>query len=219
MNQIINQPQTPPSQYDLLKAIRGKKQGDIKGEKSLYHSNFAKRDIKARQWIAENLEMGNKTQIFPGQMLIFDYAQPKLEEQLEYYDAGPCTIFFGLFQSQEGPRVIGWNLHYYPTRVRFRMIGRLFELFKKDYLKAWNEPLTHQLTGFDYKRIIRLLKSANLDFGIREYIPELMHNITPIPPSAFQKAVYTEGRFMKETRENIMRYWRSRVDATITRIK
>jgi hypothetical protein len=54
------------------------------------------------------------------------------------------------------------------------------------------------------------LQKAKLDFGIRMYIPQLMHQIQPIPPKDWQKAVFTEGHFRKETRVQILNYWKNK---------
>ena len=59
--------------------------------------------------------------------------------------------------------------------------------------------------------LIGQLEKAKLDFGIREYIPQLMAKVTPIPVSGWQKAVFTEGHFRKETREQILSYWKNKL--------
>jgi hypothetical protein len=58
--------------------------------------------------------------------------------------------------------------------------------------------------------LISQLQKAKLDFGIREYIPMLMAKVTPVPVSAWPKAVLTEGHFKKETREQILSYWKNK---------
>jgi hypothetical protein len=58
--------------------------------------------------------------------------------------------------------------------------------------------------------LISQLEKAKLDFGIREYIPMLMAKVTPIPVSGWQKAVFTEGHFKKETRQQILNYWKNK---------
>lgn len=199
----------PPKNFSLLKAIQGKKQGDIAGESKLYRANLSTRDADARKFISENISSSNSGKILPGTLVMFNYFTPQLQEDLEYYDAMPCTIFFGLFNSSKGPRVLGWNLHYYPPKLRFQMMDKIFKVFKEDYFNRWGQGKPkNQINSFNYNHLMRLFKSNNLDFGIREYIPGLMHNIKPIPPEYFQKAVFTEGRFMKSTRDQIMKYWK-----------
>jgi hypothetical protein len=61
--------------------------------------------------------------------------------------------------------------------------------------------------------LIDQLQKAKLDFGIREYIPNLMGKITPIPAVDWSKAVLTEGHFKKETREQILNYWKNKSDS------
>jgi hypothetical protein len=61
--------------------------------------------------------------------------------------------------------------------------------------------------------LISQLQKAKLDFGIREYIPNLMASVTPIPVANWPKAVLTEGHFKKETREQILNYWKNKTDS------
>jgi hypothetical protein len=58
--------------------------------------------------------------------------------------------------------------------------------------------------------LIAQLQKAKLDFGIRMYIPKLMASVTPIPVKDWQKVVFTEGRFKKQTRDAILKYWRNK---------
>ena len=204
---VIN---TKPSRdFQLIKAIQGKKQKNNKGESQLYKANTQRRDVAVRKFVDENVNTKNSSSVLPGQLVMFNYFQPKTEEQLKYYDAMPCTIFFGIVKTKEGPRVIGFNIHYYPPKIRYQLMDRIFDIFKPYYLESWN-GLTEEISDFNYKMLIRQLQKAKLDFGIREYIPSLMHKITPIPPKYWQKAVFTEGRFKKETRTQILNYWKNK---------
>lgn len=200
----------PPQDYQLIKAIRGKKQKNLKGEPELYKANVVRRDKTVRKFVDENVKITNSKPIFPGQLVMFNYFQPKTEEQLKYYDAMPCTIFFGIVKTDEGPRVIGFNIHYYPPRIRYQIMDRIFDIFKPFYLESWETPLQTEMSDFNYKMLIRQLQKAKLDFGIRLYIPQLMHKIEPIPPKYWQKAVFTEGHFKKETRAQILNYWKNK---------
>ena len=146
---------------------------------------------------------------------MFDYFEPATKEDLEYYDAMPCTIFFGIANTKNGKRVIGFNIHYYPPRIRYQVMNRIFEIFKPLYLKSWNDPIKKEISYFNYKMLIEQLQKAKLDFGIRMYIPNLMASITPIPTKDWSKAVFTEGRFRKQTREAILKYWKDKADGIV----
>lgn len=200
----------PGKDFQLIKAIQGKKQKNNNGEPSLYKANIKKRDTSVRKFIDESVKIKNNSTVLPGQLVMFNYFQPKTEEQLKYYDAMPCTIFFGIVKTKEGPRVIGFNIHYYPPRIRYELMDRIFDIFKPFYLESWNGELESEISDFNYRMLIRQLQKAKLDFGIREYIPQLMHKIQPIPPKYWQKAVFTEGRFKKETRTQILNYWKNK---------
>lgn len=200
---------TPSSNYSLHKAIQGKTQGEIEGESRLFKANVKTRDAAVRKYIDESIKPTNNTsEVIPGQLVMFNYFEPKTKEELEYYDAMPCTIFFGIHKTQEGPRVFGFNIHYYPPNLRYRVMDRVFDIYKKIYLKTWNDPLKSQ-TDLSGKMLMYMFQKHHLEFGIRQYIPELMHKVQCIPSKDWQKAVFTEGRFKKRTREQIMKYWRN----------
>lgn len=200
----------PDRDYQLIKAIRNEKE---------YKSNIKVRDKRIRKYVNENFETSQPKSILPGQLIMFNYLKPKTEKELEYYDAMPCTIFFGTMKTDDGLRVIGFNIHYYPPRIRYQLMDRIFDIFKPIYLKSWNDPLKTELSYFDYNMLIYQLQKAKLDFGIRQYIPKLMTQITPIPPKGWSKVVFTEGKFMKRTREAIMNYWmQKKIDKSDIRV-
>ena len=190
-----------PKYFDMLKAIR---------EEMHYKSNVQRRDVTARKFVDENYDVKGKPAILPGQLIMFNYFEPATKEKLEYYDAMPCTIFFGIVNTKNGKRVIGFNIHYYPPRIRYQLMNRIFEIFRPIYEKQFNEPLKEEMSYINYKMLISQLQKAKLDFGIREYIPQLMAKIVPIPVSGWPKAVFTEGHFRKETRDQILNYWKKK---------
>lgn len=193
-----------PKNFDMLKAIRTEKD---------YKSNIKRRDKNVRKYVGENLQSMGRSSILPGQLIMFNYFEPATKDKLEYYDAMPCTIFFGIINTKKGKRVLGFNIHYYPPRIRFQLMSRIYEIFKPIYSKQFNEPLKEELSYFNYKMLIDQLQKAKLDFGIREYIPKLMTVITPIPAADWPKAVLSEGHFRKETREQILNYWKNKSSA------
>lgn len=201
---VQTSPSKPPRNYSLREGIRSEK---------IYKSNVKVRDVRVRKWVDDNIKSMSKGSIMPGQLIMFNYFEPATKEELEYYDAMPCTIFFNEFKTKEGQtRVLGFNLHYYPPRMRYIVADRIFSIFKPIYEKSWNDPLKKGMSYMQYKMLLEQLQSQGLDFGVREYIPNLMHDIKPIPPKDWQKAVFTEGRFKKRTREQILNYWRTWVN-------
>jgi hypothetical protein len=190
-----------PKDFDMLKAIRAEKD---------YKSNVLRRDKNSRKYIEENLQIAGRGSVLPGQLIMFNYFEPATKDKLEYYDAMPCTIFFGIVKTKNGKRVIGFNIHYYPPRIRFQLMNRIYEIFKPIYAQNFNKPLDSEMDYFNYKMLISQLQKAKLDFGIREYIPNLMASVTPIPVANWPKAVLTEGHFKKETREQILNYWKNK---------
>ena len=208
---ITNQ---PPRTYSLQKAIQGRKQGEIDGEAKLYKANIKTRDAAVRRYVKENLKLTDSlNDIMPGQLVMFDYFTPKTAEELEYYDAMPCTIFFGTYKTDDGPRVIGFNIHYYPPKLRYRVMDKVFDIYRNIYVKTWNDPLKKR-TDLSGKMLMYMFKQHHLEFGIRQYIPDLMARMYCIPAKDWQKAVFTEGRFKKRTRDQILKYWRDLVEKT-----
>lgn len=193
----------PKRDYDLLKDIRSQK---------LYKSNVDIRNKVARQYLNENYKHRKNTTIIPGQLVMFNYFEPKTKEELKYYDAMPVTIFFGAYNSTEGRRVIGFNIHYYPPKIRYQIMERIFEIFKPFYLKSFDNPLKQELSHFDYHWLMKQLEEAGLDFGVRQYIPSLCAAVTPLPTEAWSVAVFTEGVFKKETRQQILSYWKDKIE-------
>jgi hypothetical protein len=192
-----------PRRFSLMKEIKN-------------HPLYAKsnRDKKARTMVDEYKEsrkdkITSKNNITPGQLVMFKYLNPKTKEELEYYDAAPCTIFFGIFNSKEGKRVLGFNVHYFPPQLRYRIMDRIYEMYKPVYRKYFETGMTKELDGFDYKYLTDELERQNLSFAVRMYIPQLIGDTYIVPPKMWPTAMMTEGWFKKETRAAIMNYFKS----------
>ena len=138
MDKNNKQNNKPPKNYSLIKEIR---------EDKLYKANVQRRNNSARKYIELNCTEGiNKPKnMLPGQLIMFNYFEPKTKEDLEYYDAMPCTIFFGVHKTKDGDRVIGFNIHYYPPRIRYRLMDRVFTIFESSYTNRWSKPLNKEI--------------------------------------------------------------------------
>ena len=168
------------------------------------------RDPYARQIIDSNCQKVPRNKIVPGQLVLFEYFDPKTKDKLEYYDASPCTIFFGVFKSKQGKRILGFNIHYYPPKLRYAIMDKIFKIYRPVYTKYFTTGTTREIDAFDYAYLVSNLKKAQLDFGIREYIPQLIGDTWLVPPNQWQVAVFTEGWFKKQTRAAIMKFWRKK---------
>ena len=196
-----NKGQKPKKDYSLIKDIRAQK---------LIKANVEVRDKVARKYLYENYETKGPNAVIPGQLVMFNYFNPITKEELEYYDAMPVTIFFGVYNTEKGKRIIGFNIHYYPPKIRYEVMNRIFEIYKPFYMKSFNSPIKTEMDYFEYKWLMQQLEKAKLDFGVRQYDPSLCGKIIPLPTEAWAKAVFTEGHFKKETREKIMQYWKNK---------
>lgn len=189
-----------PKDYNIVKEIQKDK---------LYKSNVKVRDDKARKILEDETSMVSNNKYIEGNLYMFNYFTPKTQEELKYYDAMPVAILFGSFKTKSGEnRILGFNIHYYPPRIRYQIMNKIIEVFKGVYKKNWGEPLKTPITKFTYYSLIRNLQQAKLEFGVREYDPQLMGKVHPIPVSLWHKAVFTEGHFKKQTREAILNHWK-----------
>lgn len=190
----------PDKNYSLIREIRKEKE---------YKHNTTQRDAAIRKYITNECEVTGPKNIMSGQLVSFNYFEPKTKEELEYYDAMPVTIFFGVFNTDEGKRVIGFNIHYYPPRIRYQIMDRIMEIWKPMYLKVWDSGITHELQHFEYRWLMDQLEKVGLSFGVRMYIPSLIAQVRVIPPKMWSKAVFTEGVFKKRTRVAVLNYWKN----------
>lgn len=184
--------------YNLRKAIKNN---------PLYQQG-QDRSQKAVKMIEESSTGLTKNKLLPGQLILFSYKTPKTKEQLDYYDANPCTIFFGLVNTSKGKRYLGFNIHYYPPNIRFNIMHKIYEAWKGVLATNFERGSKNQVSGFDYNALIASLKYNKLDFGLRMYIPELCYRPYLVAPKMWEIAVFTEGNFMKKTQEQIMKYWK-----------
>ena len=200
-----------PRGFDLREAIKKEKD---------YKSNVIRRDKNSRKFFeqAQNKipAMPNKFKI--GSLYLFDYFEPKYREELEYYDAMPCTIFFGRCKNKAGEkRILGFNLHYYPPRIRYMVLDRIMQIYKPFYEQMWSDNDPGDMSYFQYMMLIHQLEKAKLTFGVHMYIPDLVGKCQLIEPKDWQKAVFTEGRFKKRTRAAIMNYWKNlKIDKSLS---
>lgn len=195
---------TMPKDYDFLEDVRSEK---------LYKANITVRDRRSRKILENECALKGESTIMPGQLIMFKYFEPKTEDELEYYDALPVTVFFGEFKNKKGEkRVLGFNIHYYPPSIRYKLMDRIIQIFKPLY-KDWQDPIKKEISHFEYSLFMAQLKKHKIDFGVRMYDPKLMGGITPIPVSHWSLAVFTEGAFRKRTRTAIMNYWKQWIES------
>lgn len=167
-------------------------------------------DDVARVYMENATKTMSANKIMPGQLISFNYFTPKTADQLEYYDAKPVTIFFCVFNAKDGKRILGFNIHYYPPKIRAKVMDRIYKMFESVYGKYFDTNIPAEVSGIEYQALVQSLKKAKLDFGVREYIPSLCHQVRQVPPNMWNVALYTEGVFKKRTREQILKFWKQR---------
>ena len=177
---------------------------------------LSNRDKRARAVLEQdkkNAKLTSKNNIVPGQLVLFKYLNPKNADELEYYDASPCTIFFGIFNSSNGKRVLGFNIHYFPPQLRYNIMQQIYEMYKPVYRKYFETGVSRDLDAFDYSYLTDELSRHHLAFAVREYIPSLIGDTYIVPPKMWPVAMFTEGWFKKETRKTIMAYFKGEAKA------
>lgn len=228
VRQEAGEKKTPPKENnDTPKKKRTKNKSENTKKEGVSLKNFSiwkevkkhplykisNRDKKARAMIDEYKEknkpkLKTKNFITPGQLVLFKYLNPKTKEELEYYDASPCTIFFGVFNSSQGKRVLGFNVHYFPPLLRYKIMDEIFRMYTPVYKKYFETGLPKDLDAFDYKYLTDELDRQNLSFAVRMYIPNLIGDTYIVPPVMWPTALMTEGWFKKETRAAIMNFFK-----------
>lgn len=175
---------------------------------------FARKPAYSRSKLAYKDIMGNlhptNRYLLPGQIVLFEYLEPKYKEELEYYDRTPLTLFIGITRLPNGNvREIGLNLHYYPPYTRLRILNKVYSLFKPYFDKYFNEAPQKPNLYINWQVMKRIMKiSDKIAFGIKMYIPTLRSRSYVIPTKAIPTAFYTEGNFSKATLGQIMTFWR-----------
>ena len=148
--------------------------------------------------------------LLPGQIVCFEYLEPKYKDELEYYDRTPLTMFFGITRTKDGNiREIGLNLHYYPPHTRVNIMNRAYEVFKPYFNKFFNSASTKPNVVISYEALKHIIKTnQKIGFGIKMYIPTLRSKSFLIPTRMLPTALYTEGHFSKATLQQIFAFWR-----------
>lgn len=151
-----------------------------------------------------------KKYLLPGQVVLFHYAEPKFNEELEYYDRTPFTLFLGITRTKDGNiREVGLNLHYYPPFARARILNHTYEVFKPYFDKNFNDVTGKPNTFISYKQLKHLMRTnLKIAFGIKMYIPVLRQASWVIPTRLLSTAMYTEGHFSKASLQQIFHFWR-----------
>lgn len=148
--------------------------------------------------------------LLPGQIVCFNYLEPKYKDELQYYDRTPMTLFLGIIRTKDNKiREIGLNLHYFPPFTRQRILNMTYYAFKSYFVKFFNNPSTKPNTVISWTALQHIMKrNDKLAFGIKMYIPTLRGKSYVLPTRLLPTAFYTEGHFSKATLKQVQTYWR-----------
>lgn len=187
---------------------------DFRMDEAINNHPLAKKPTNLRSRLAYQEIIRNckptKKYLLPGQIVCFEYLEPKYKNELEYYDKTPLVLFCGITRTDDGNiREIGFNLHYYPPFARARILNTVYEVFKTYFWKNFNQPTNKPNMFISYKALMHLCKrNAKIGFGIKMYIPVLRSRSYVLPTRLLPTACYTEGHFSKSTLKQIQTFWR-----------
>ena len=182
-------------------------------DESIEHHPLAKKPTAIRSKLAfrELIRALTPTKKYclPGQVVLFKYNEPKYKDELEYYDATPFCIFFGITRTKDNNiREIAFNLHYFPPYARMKIMNAVFEVYRAYYEKYFNESPNKPNKYINYDVLKRMLKKQKIGFGLRMYIPVLRKQTYVLPTKMIPTGCFTEGHFNGATLANIRAYWR-----------
>ena len=175
---------------------------------------LAKRPINIRSKLAYK-EIMNQIKptnryLLPGQIVCFEYLEPKLKEELDFYDKTPLVVFCGITRTKDGNiREIGVNLHAFPPHTRANVLNRIYEVFKPYFNKYFNTASTKPNAIISYDQLKHIVRTnQKLGFAIRMYIPVLRGTSYLVPTRLLPTALFTEGHWSKAALQEVFKFWR-----------
>lgn len=190
-----------PEDYDFKKDVK---------QDTLYNAVLTKRDAGERRKLFRKYRGMSARNIKPGMLMMFNYNKPKTKEQLEFYDAKPVSLFFGRVRTDEGIRVVAFNIHMMPRHARVSFLNDILKEYDDFYKDNWSEIWTRTVKKFKFNRIMKIIDNNSLNYIVRMYIPDLMEGVKFIPPEGWAMASNTEGHFKKKTLQNVIKRWKNR---------
>lgn len=182
-------------------------------DEAIQNNPLSKKPINMRSKVAYRTIMQSikptKKYLLPGEICVFNYSSPKYQAELEYYDATPFVLFFGITRTKDGViREVGFNLHYYPPFARMKILNTIYEVFKSYYVKYFNNQPNKPNNYINYRLLKTMLRSQKIKFGLKMYIPVLRGNTYVLPTKLIPIAAQTEGHFSGVTLAQIKSFWR-----------
>jgi len=205
--------------HDILKQLSKKIYDDeeiknFKLDEAIDNNPLNNRPTLLRSKLAYRELLKNSTRttkyMLPGNVYTFYYQEPKLKEELQYYDATPLILCLGIIRTKDDViREIGLNLHYFPPFARERILNHTYNVFKPWFDKQFNEPIHKPSKFMSWNQLKSIINNnMKLGFGIKMYVPVLRGSTWQIPTRLLPIGYYTEGHFNKATLPQIYKFWR-----------
>lgn len=143
-----------------------------------------------------------------GHLYYIDFYDPLLKDKLEFYDQKPLVLSFGIYLADTGNLVqTGINLHMLPHDIRIAFVSDVFELFRAQFKGVMYSDKPRKLNEFTWETLKRFIDKYHIDFAVRSYIPERMHNVVMIDYQDWGKALALSGFYIgTNERELVKRY-------------
>lgn len=134
------------------------------------------------------------SRLSPGSMYLYNY-DPKLKEELPYYDTFPLVLPFSTFKGG----FLGLNLHYLPYGARFKLLEKLMEFATDDKLTA-NTKL-----AFSYQLLNASSKFKEFKPCIKSYLTNHVRSrFLKIDPRDWQTSIMLPSdRFVKAGKSTV----------------
>ena len=162
--------------------------------KDLNSTGYTRRSGEARVWLqskARQLGAVSRTALindpvrstagaYIGKMFFFFY-NPKLKEQLPYYDRFPLVLPIELYNDG----FLGINFHYLPINLRIHLLDKLYDLTNNDKFDATTriQASYSLLAGASrYKEFVPCIK--------RYLAPHITSNLVEIEAESWETAIF-----------------------------
>jgi hypothetical protein len=123
-------------------------------------------------------KLPNSSLIEVGKLYKFNY-NPKLEEELDFYDAYPLMLNLG----QTSTHILGLNFHHFPPKIAKYIMKIILDGYKNHIKKETNNLkknaffIMQKGIPINYKILNRMFSSTNVSFSIRSYIKTRINNV------------------------------------------
>lgn len=150
-----------------------------------------------------------------GHLYTFKYFNPKYKgtSVLPWFDKFPLVLSLGPVATKNGIRIIGFNLHLVPPKIRIVIILFIFKIHRRIYrYQIYNKQNPNPVPVF-YKNLVKPLIKYGVTFCIRMYIPNRQTDIVQFPLTDWYRAVFIPSRGYDSIKSNqLIKEWQQHIN-------